>query len=56
MAEERKGPRNLLPIEDILIGPMLDQEKAKAACEILLYANGYNKVSVDISKIPYRGF
>lgn len=56
LAEERKGPRNLLPIEDILIGPMLDQEKAKAACEILLYANGYNKVSVDISKIPYRGF
>lgn len=55
LAEERKGRRNLLPIKDILIGPMSDQEKAKTACEILLYANGYNKVSVDTSKIPYRG-
>lgn len=54
--EEKTRGRSLLPIEEILIGPMLHQEEAKIACKILLSDKGYKNVKVNVSNIPYRGF
>lgn len=54
--EEQKRKRDRLPIEEILIGPMLHQEEAEIACKILLSDKGYKKVKVNLSNIPYRGF
>lgn len=56
LKEERVRKRNLLPITEVLIGPMLHQKEAKIACEILLKDKGYEKVEVNVSNIPYRGF
>lgn len=56
LAEERKLPNELLPITEILVGPMPHQKKAILACEILLKDNGYSNVKVVIKEIPYRGF
>ena len=56
LEEERSCKKRLLPIKEIQIGPMLHQEEAKVACEILLHEKGYRNVQVDTSKIPYRGF
>ncbi len=54
--EEKSRKRGLLPIVDILIGPMLHQEEAMIACKILLKDKGYANVKVNVSDIPYRGF
>lgn len=54
--EEKTRERGLLPIEEILIGPMLHQEEARIACKILLSDKSYEKVKVNVSDIPYRGF
>lgn len=56
LAEEKNKKKCLLPITDILIGPMQHQKEAKIACDILLKDKGYTNVKVEISKIPYRGF
>jgi hypothetical protein len=56
LKEERDRKRLLLPITEVRIGPMLHQEEAEVACEILLGEKGYRDVEVNTSKIPYRGF
>ncbi len=53
---ETKQERALLPIREIRIGPMVQQNEAKLACEILLSEKGYKDCSIIPSKIPYRGF
>jgi hypothetical protein len=55
LKEETERRRELLPIREIWIGPMLEQERAKIACEILLREKGYKDVEVITSQIPYRG-
>lgn len=52
---EKNTKRNLLPITEILIGPMLHQKEAEIACKILLRDMGYKDVKVDALDIPYRG-
>jgi hypothetical protein len=47
--------RELLPITEIIVGPMAYQREAKTACEILLSERGYKQVTVRVSGIPYRG-
>jgi hypothetical protein len=56
LIEERRLPRKLLPITEVLVGPMLHQKEAKLACEILLSDKGYANVKVENRDIPYRGF
>ena len=53
--QERNMTRYLLPIREVLIGPMIHQEEAKFACKILLKDKGYENVKVNVSGIPYRG-
>lgn len=55
LKEEDAKPRKLLPITEVIIGPMARQKEAKAACEILLSERGYKNVQVIESAIPYRG-
>jgi curved DNA-binding protein CbpA len=52
---ESTKQRKLLPIKEVIIGPVAYQKEAKAACEILLAEKGYKSVKVSISSIPYRG-
>jgi hypothetical protein len=47
--------RELLPITEIIVGPMSPPKEAKTAFEILLSERGYKQVPVNESKIPYRG-
>ena len=47
--------RDLLPVQEVWIGPMVRQEEAKLACEIMLQEKGYKDVPVIASDIPYRG-
>ena len=54
--EEKIKKKSLLPITEIFIGPMLHQKEAEIACRILLKDKGYEKVKVNVSDIPYRGF
>ena len=54
--DEKNVKRELLPIAEVLIGPMPHQKEAEIACKILLKDNGYEDVKVNVSKIPYRGF
>lgn len=56
LREEKNKGRLLLPITEILIGPMTHQDKAKTACKILLKDRGYENVEIKKSDIPYRGF
>jgi len=56
LRREKNKKRVLLPIKEILIGPMPYQQEAKIACEILLCEKGYENVEVKASSIPYRGF
>jgi len=56
LSEERNKKRPLLPITEILIGPMIHQKKAETACKILLKDRGYENVTVKQSDMPYRGF
>jgi hypothetical protein len=55
LEEEEKMPRGLLPIKEVLIGPMAHQSEAKLACEIMLAEKGYDGIPVTASEIPYRG-
>ena len=52
---ETQLQREFLPIKNIMIGPMQNQESAKIALEILLEENGYKDFKVEKSEIPYRG-
>jgi len=54
--EEKNVKKEILPITEVLIGPMRHQKEAAVACKILLKDNGYEDVKVDVSKMPYRGF
>jgi hypothetical protein len=54
--EEGNTERDLLPIKEVSIGPMVHQKEAQVACEILLKDRGYENVIVNASNIPYRGF
>ncbi len=55
LREEEEIPRELLPITEVWIGPMAQQEEAKLASEIMLRTRGYENVPVIASQIPYRG-
>jgi hypothetical protein len=55
LKEEAAKQRELLPITEVIVGPMAYQREAKTACEILLSERGYKQVSVRVSDIPYRG-
>lgn len=55
LKEEGIKERKLLPITEVIVGPMAHQKEAKAACEILLAERGYKSVRVSVSSIPYRG-
>jgi hypothetical protein len=55
LREEAAKQRVLLPITEVMVGPMAHQEEAKDACEILLAERGYKQVKVTLSDIPYRG-
>lgn len=55
LEEEQKMTRGLLPIKEIWLGPMVRQDEAKVACEIMLREKGYENVPVIASVIPYRG-
>jgi hypothetical protein len=54
LKEEGIMERKLLPITEVIVGPMAHQKEAKAACEILLAERGYKNVKVTVSSIPYR--
>ncbi len=56
LEQEMNQKRELLPIKEIRIGPMVHQKEAELACEILLSEKGYKDVKVILSEIPYRGF
>jgi hypothetical protein len=55
LKEEGTKGRKLLPITEVIVGPVAYQKEAKAACEILLAEKGYKNVQVSVSNIPYRG-
>lgn len=55
LKEEGIKQRKLLPITEVIIGPVAYQKEAKIACEILLAEKGYKNVKVSVSSIPYRG-
>ena len=55
LKEEGIKARQLLPITEVIIGPVAYQKEAKTACEILLAERGYKNVKVSVSSIPYRG-
>ena len=52
---EEKQERELLPIKEVIIGPMRHQKEAVVATQIFLDENGYDKVKVIPSDIPFRG-
>lgn len=54
--KEKNNKKGLLPIKEVLVGPMLHKKEAEIACKILLRDKGYKKVKVRVSKMPYRGF
>ncbi|MFC1676355.1 hypothetical protein ACFL3G_04755 [Planctomycetota bacterium] len=54
-AMEMEQERELLPIKNIIIGPMQHQEEAVLAAKMFLYENGYENVEVKRSDIPFRG-
>jgi len=53
--KEEKAKKELLPIKEIVIGPMQHQKEAEMACKMLLHEKGYPDCKINISKIPYRG-
>lgn len=55
LREEDIKQRKLLPITEIIVGPMAHQAEARAACQVLLSERGYKNVKVTESSIPYRG-
>ena len=52
---EEAKERELLPITEVIVGPMAYQREAETACKILLHERGYKQVTVRVSDIPYRG-
>jgi len=50
-----KQEKELLPIVTVAIGPMQNQEEVAFATKIFLCENGYDKVEVIRSDIPFRG-
>lgn len=52
---ETKQEKELLPINKVIIGPMQNQEEVVFATKIFLLENGYDKVEVILSDIPFRG-
>lgn len=54
--EELTIARELLPIKEVMIGPIPNRKKEKIACEIFLKDHGFHNVKVGTSDIPYRGF
>ena len=52
--EEAAKQRELLPITEVIVGPMAYQREAITACEILLSERGYKLIPAK-SHIPYRG-
>ena len=52
--EAAPAQRKLLPITEVIVGPMAYQEEAKTACKILLSERGYKEVPVTVSNISYR--
>jgi hypothetical protein len=52
---EMKRERELLPINEVIIGPMQYQEEVLRATKIFLLENGYDEVNVRLSDIPFRG-
>lgn len=55
LREEGTKLRKLLPITEVIVGPMAHQTAAKVACQVLLSERGYKNVRVTESNIPYRG-
>jgi len=55
LKQEAALSRDLLPIKEVRVGPMVQQEETMLACEIMLCEKGYENVPVIASKIPYRG-
>jgi hypothetical protein len=55
LKEEAAKQRELLPIAEVIVGPMTYQREAKTACEILLSESGYKHIQVSVSDIPFRG-
>jgi len=55
LKEEATKPRKLLPITEVIVGPMAHQTEAKVACQILLSERGYKNVKVTKSNTLYRG-
>ena len=53
--EEAAKQRELLPIAEVIVGPMAYQREAITACKILLSERGYKQVPVTESHIPYQG-
>jgi hypothetical protein len=53
--QEAATQRELLPITEVIVGPMSHQKEARIACEILLSERGYKHIPVTESEIPYRG-
>jgi len=56
LKKEMNQKRAILPINEVIVGPMVHQQEAMVACKILLCEKGYEKTQVAASKIPYRGF
>ena len=44
-----------LPIESVRVGPSFNRDINRRSVELLLQTGGYDSVSVDVSKTPYRG-
>ncbi|MHC4460982.1 MAG: hypothetical protein ACYS30_06055 [Planctomycetota bacterium] len=52
---EMEKEKDFLSINEVIIGPMQHQEEAVFAAKIFLLENGYDKVEVIPSDIPFRG-
>jgi hypothetical protein len=52
---ENKQGREILPIKEVIIGPMQNQEEAVAATKLLLCENGYENVKVKKCNILLEG-
>ena len=53
---ETEQEKELLPVTKVILGPTKHQEEAIKATEIFLLENGYDKVDVTASDIPFRGY
>ena len=52
---ETKQEKEFLPINQVIIGPIQNQEEVVFATKIFLRENGHDKVEVIPSDIPFRG-